>query len=46
MISKRAQNQIFKIAEYIGKETLQGAQGWLKIIFISREKRQKRKFLC
>ena len=38
MISKRAQNQIFKIAEYIGEESLQGAQSWLRSIFKAIEK--------
>jgi plasmid stabilization system protein ParE len=38
VISKRAQNQIFKIAEYIGEETLQGAQSWLRSIFKAIEK--------
>ena len=41
MISKRAQNQIFKIAEYIGEETLQGAQSWLRSIFTNQSQHIK-----
>jgi len=41
MISKRARNQILSIAEYIGKETLDGAQSWLRMIFNAIEKIEK-----